>query len=161
MFTLASQLTFFYFSHSFFKTPNIKLFILHYISLKYQFFLFFNNFSFFIYNNHHQLSIYMITIINLLRYIKEYHKTPSIYKRDDLPHLLRYINEYYNTLSIYKIYELILTQAWEVLPPAPTRRNHVVSLINRQILKAHQKLWIEQVTQLTIFDFITNNPNSE
>ena len=43
----------FYFTHSLFKTPHVRLFILHHISLKYQFFLiFFNCFSFFTYNNH-------------------------------------------------------------------------------------------------------------
>ena len=33
--------------------------------------IFFNSFSFFTYNNYHLLSIYMITVVNLLRYIKE------------------------------------------------------------------------------------------
>ena len=54
---------FFYFTFSLFKTSHIKLFILHYILLKYQFFLIFCNcFSFFIHNNYHPLSSFILEI---------------------------------------------------------------------------------------------------
>ena len=52
--------TYFYFIYLLFKTPHIRLSILHYISLKYHFFL--NCLSFFTYNNYHSLSSFILEI---------------------------------------------------------------------------------------------------
>ena len=54
---------FFYITYLLFKTLHIRFFILHYILLKYHFFLnFLNCFSFFTYNNHHLLSSFILEI---------------------------------------------------------------------------------------------------
>ena len=50
------------FTYSLFKTPHIKLSILHYILLKYQFFLLFFKFIFFTHNNYYPLYSFIIGI---------------------------------------------------------------------------------------------------
>ena len=56
---LVQELIFFYFTYN----TSHWIIYLHYISLKYQFFLnFFNYLSFFIHNNHHPLSFFILGI---------------------------------------------------------------------------------------------------